>query len=479
MFAWTLALQYLRRRWVNVLGTVGVMVAVWSLIVVRGVFSGFIEDIRSDVRRSSPDLLITTLPQETSFDRLQEALAGEPDIEALAPRLRHYGIFFQRTSAAFTQSMELEFSSIDSNFVQLVGVDPELERTVTDFDGWLERGRSLLFTNQQARPPELGPELQVPAELEWEARTRLGLPAPATAAEHRALWPGLLLGRERANYLRRHRIGDPLDLLSVDYLPNPQGGARAVTLQRTFAFAGAYQTGARLFDETMAIVPIEPLRSMLGHDALDSDSVDLCSDVAVRAAPGLSLDQLEALAGRLLPKVRAALGPQGQQAEILTWEQQNAVFLDAVDTERAMTTLVLFAVMLIAAFLIYATLHMMVTQKTKDIGILLALGGSPRGIGQIFTRCGFVIGGIGALGGLALGLLSLHNLNALNDWLYTTVGFELFPRNLFALPKVPYRIEPEWMAGVAIAAFLLTLFVAWIPAKKAARLPPVKALSYE
>jgi lipoprotein-releasing system permease protein len=163
----------------------------------------------------------------------------------------------------------------------------------------------------------------------------------------------------------------------------------------------------------------------------------------------------------------------------LTWVQQNAVFLDAVDTERAMTTLVLFAVMLIAAFLIFATLHMMVTQKTKDIGILCALGGSPRGIGQIFTRCGFVIGAFGVLGGCGLGLLTLDNLNGINDWLYEQTGFELFPRSLFDLPKVPYRIEPEWTVAVAIGSFLLTLLVAWLPARKAARMQPVKALSYE
>ncbi|MEQ1634188.1 MAG: FtsX-like permease family protein, partial [Planctomycetota bacterium] len=126
-----------------------------------------------------------------------------------------------------------------------------------------------------------------------------------------------------------------------------------------------------------------------------------------------------------------------------------------------------------------ATLHRMVTQKTKDIGILTALGGSQRGVGQIFTRCGMVIGAFGVLSGVVLGLVTLWNLNPLNDWLFENIGFELFPRTLFDLPKVPYRIETPWLVGVAVSAFVLTLFVAWVPARMAARMHPVKALSYE
>lgn len=484
MFSWVLALRYLQRRWVNVLGTIGVMVAVWSLIVVRGVFSGFIEDIRVDVRRSSPDLMVTGLPLQTSFLVLEQALTSDQDVVATAPRLRHFGTFFQRSGGNALQSVELEFSNVDSSFVQLVGIDPVREREVTPFYEWLERGRRRTARDPAEHgAPALGPLLEVPAKLEYYARRRLDLPVPSDPEAFRSLWPGLLLGKERTRYQRGLDIGSPLDLLSVDYVSRAEGEpARAITLQRTFAFAGTFQTGARLFDDSMAIVPIEPLRTMLGHDALDEGSIDLCTDVAIRATEGLDTLQLQAVADRLLTKVRTALGsplPERCKPEVLTWEQQNAVFLDAVETERAMTTLVLFAVMLIAAFLIFATLHMMVTQKTKDIGILTALGGSQRGVGQIFTRCGMVIGAFGVLSGVGLGLVTLWNLNPLNDWLFENIGFELFPRTLFDLPKVPYRIETPWLVGVAVSAFVLTLFVAWVPARMAARMHPVKALSYE
>jgi len=487
-FTWVLALRYLRARWINVLAMLGVTFAVFAVITVRGVFSGFIDDIRAEVRRTAPDLLLTGLPRDSSFAALQQALVDD-DVVALAPRLRHYGVFYSRAAAETTTSAELEFSNVDNSFVQLLGIDPELDARTSDYLDWLRRGRrSSIAARPEAPALQLGPLLQVPPELEYRARRGLGLPVPARPADYRrSLWPGLLLGRYRV--LRHSRdlgLGEPIDVVSVDFPrgAGPGGGngdGKVLALQTTFAFAGVFETGARLFDDTTAIVPIEALRTMLGHDALDPSSIDLCTDVAIRARDGMNATELQALAGRLLPRALAALPrlPANAHPEVLTWEQQNVVFLDAVDTERAMMTAVLGAVMLIAAFLIYATLHMMVTQRIKDIGIVSALGGSPHGIGRIFVQCGVVIGTVGACGGVATAIALLVNLNVLNDWCQDHLGIALFPPSLFALRAIPYRIEVDWVVGFALSALLLTVLVAWLPARKAARMHPVEALSYE
>ncbi|MGE3173588.1 MAG: ABC transporter permease [Planctomycetota bacterium] len=479
-FSWALALRYLTSRWVNVLGMLGVAVAVWALVVVVSVFSGFIADIRAEVRRSAPDLLVTGLPFETGFERVRRALADDPDVVAMAPRLRHYGVML-RDGEVTTLSNEIDFNAAN-NFVQLLGVDPALEREVTPFDEWVEAGRHAVPTGADHGAPPLAEDLRVPDAVEYFARRRAGLPVPDRVEDFRSMWPGMLLGRNRARREGRGlMLGSPLQVFTVDFTEDAEAG-KVLSLNGQFAFAGAFRTGSTQFDDATAIVAIEPVRTLLGHDALDDASVDLCTDVAIRATAGLSIEQLRTLGDRLLPRVLAALPqplPPEAHPEVLTWEQQNQVFLDAVDTERSMMTVVLFAVMLIAAFLIYATLNMMVTQKVKDIGILTALGGAPRGVGQIFTRCGLVIGAVGAGAGVLLGLLTLWQLNAMNEWLFAHIGFELFPRTLFDLPKVPYRVDPEWVVGVAVFAFLLTLLVAWIPARKAARMHPVEALSYE
>ena len=96
-FSFTLALRYLLSRWINLIGICGVAVAVWALIVVIAVFSGFIADIRSNLHQVSPDLLVTDLPEDQSYEygsRLKATVLADPDVVAAAPRAEHYGIYF-------------------------------------------------------------------------------------------------------------------------------------------------------------------------------------------------------------------------------------------------------------------------------------------------------------------------------------------------------------------------------------------------
>jgi lipoprotein-releasing system permease protein len=75
--------------------------------------------------------------------------------------------------------------------------------------------------------------------------------------------------------------------------------------------------------------------------------------------------------------------------------------------------------------------------------------------------------------------LSAHYLNDVNDWCGETFGVTLFPANIYALGAIPYRIEPTWVLQVLASAFVLAVLVAYFPARRAARMDPVKALSYE
>ena len=122
---------------------------------------------------------------------------------------------------------------------------------------------------------------------------------------------------------------------------------------------------------------------------------------------------------------------------------------------------------------------MMVVQKVKDIGIITAVGGSPRGVGSVFLISGSVVGVVGSILGVLAGILSSILLNPVNELLYANFGIELFPRHLFDLQGVPCHIEPSWVVTVALGAIMLAVVVALIPAQKAARMNPVTALSFE
>ena len=489
-----LALRYLVKRRINLLGVFGVSFAVWAMIVVNSVFTGFVAEIRSDVRNSAPDMLVTDLPHDTSYEALRAVIAADKGVLHLAPRLRHNGMFQSLRVPSggdrMGQSSEVDFDHTENGFALLLGVDPVLEEQVTGLRTWLQEAPREFAAHFVGQLPEAShvldekdltrrAYLMLPDQVEWEARKDAGLPHDKNVADFHSMWPGLLLGWRRIRSTGGLREGEPIDLLCAAFRPDGAGGVQLRPHSMRLAFAGWFATGYRMFDTTMAILPIETLRTLLGHDLASPSSIDLVTDVAIAVRPELPASEWPAMKRRLQAAVQATLGPGSAACSVVDWEEQNSVFLGAVAHEQAMMQFVLFVVMLVAAFVIYATLHMMVVQKVKDIGIMAAIGGTPRGIGAVFLLGGFVVAALGAAFGTALGALSVHWLNPFNQWLYATTSLELFPRALFDLPEIPCRLEASWIVQVTLGAMGLALVVAFVPSRKAARMNPVNALSYE
>jgi len=486
------AWRYLLTRRINLLAVGGVTFAVWAILLVDSVFTGFVSQIRSDVRGSACDLMVTELPHDTSYEALRGVLEADADVVNTAPRLRHHGMLQQvraRTGSARAQgSSQVDFDHTENGFALLVGIDPAREEAIGGLRQWLVRGPEELA---QRYPGDfwLSPtideadaarkaRLAMPDADEWRARRRAGLPHEPKTEDQRGAWPGVLLGWQRIRRLGWFARSEPFDVVCASFTGG-DGDAALHTHSARVGFAGVFATGSRAADEGMALLPIETLRTMLGHDAADPGSIDVVTDVAVRLRPGLGAGAIAAAAARLRERVNAALPPGSPSCLVADWEQQNVTFLSAVAHEQGMMQFVLFVVMLVAAFVIYATLHMMVVQKVKDIGVLAAIGGSPRSVGAVFLLGGLAVALFGTALGLGAGVLSAANLNAANEWMYANFQLELFPRRLFDLREVPCRLEPSWAATVAVGAIALAVVVAAVPARKASRMNPVLCLAHE
>lgn len=487
-----LALRYLLTRRINLLGVFGVMFAVWAIVIVDSVFTGFVSQIRSDVRSSATDLLVTDLPHDTGYESLRAAIESDEDVVHTAPRLRHHGLLQplrQPRGPGRTQgSSQVDFDHTENGFALLVGIDPLREEATSGLRQWLQRGPEELATRYSGdfwRSPVLDEpdparraQMLLPDAAEWSARGRTGLPREPKSELHHSIWPGVLFGWQRNRRLGWFPEAEPFDVVCASFLGR-DGAATLHTHSLRVAFAGCFATGHRAVDEAMVLLPIQTLRTLLGHDEFDPQSIDLVTDVAVRLRSGLSAAAVAAAKARLRDRVQALLPAGSGPCLCADWEEQNQVFLSAVMHEQGMMQFVLFVVMLVAAFVIYATLHMMVVQKVKDIGILAAVGGAPRSIGAVFLLGGFTVALVGTALGIGLGVLSATYLNDANDWLHARTGLELFPRSLFDLRAVPCDLQPSWIATVAIGAIVLALVVAFIPSRKAARMNPVLALSHE
>ena len=139
----------------------------------------------------------------------------------------------------------------------------------------------------------------------------------------------------------------------------------------------------------------------------------------------------------------------------------------------------LMFIVLVAAFGIMNTLITVTVQKTREIGVMKALGAQTHQIIGVFLAQGMVVGVFGTITGLALGILTVQYRNEFRQWLAEVLGIEVFSPSVYQFSEIPAQIIPSDVAIICISAFLICSLAALIPAWFAARLDPVKALRYD
>lgn len=222
----------------------------------------------------------------------------------------------------------------------------------------------------------------------------------------------------------------------------------------TFEVTGYFETGMYEYDNAYAILPRPLAQEFAGlGEAVTGLEIRL-RDPAVAQAVGLRLED-----------------SLGYPYRALDWQSQNASLFSALQLEKLAMGLVLLLIVLVAAFNIVSTLTMVVTDKTREIGILRAMGMPAAGVRRIFVLQGSIIGLVGTVLGLAGGL-------ALARIIDRGQLIQLDP-TVYFISRIPVRVDPLDV-GIVVGASLLVAVVATIhPARRAAALHPVEAIRHE
>ena len=261
---------------------------------------------------------------------------------------------------------------------------------------------------------------------------------------------GVLLGREMAIRLGV-AVGDTVDVLAPSSRLSPIG---LIPKWKRFVVTGIFNTGLYEFDTSMALVRLETAQKFLNYGQ------DI-SYIQVRIKNVFD-------APKIAKKIQEIIPPL---TYVMTWMELNESLFSALKLEKNIMFFTITLIVLVAALNIIATLILMVMEKTRDIGILIAMGATSQNIRKVFFLQGSMIGVIGTAAGVVLGLI----------WCWLANVFELIkiPVDIYQISFVPFRIKILDLMLIVGITLLISLLSTLFPSHRAAKVDPVVALKYE
>lgn len=263
------------------------------------------------------------------------------------------------------------------------------------------------------------------------------------------LW-GVLVGSALAR-----RLG--LGVGSVVNIINPLGEDTPVgraPKSEPFQVVGLFESGLYQFDSSIVFVGLAAGQRFLGLGQGVSGMEVMLKDLY--QAPVMAQE------------IGRTLGPMYFARD---WISTNKNLFAALKLEKIAMFVILILIVFVASFGIVSSLIMMVMVKTRDIGILKALGATRSSLRRVFVLQGLVIGLVGTVVGVAGGLVLC--------WLLSRYHFIELPKAVYPINTLPVQVDPLMVATVASAAVLISLLATIYPARVAGGLDPVKALRYE
>ncbi len=502
MYKVLLISKYLRRKLAPLFAAAAVALCTAMVLIVISVMGGFLDMMRQAARTLSGEILI------------QGGIAGFPRYEELIAELRRELPTIQAATAVIRTFGLVKIRGVVRT-VEVHGIDPRAfhevmlhenprQKSMTGFRETLYWTTPALLDFLDATTPK---EELTPAVREViQTRRRLyvendlvelgmTMRVPPFWAQERAV-SGIVPGIEVSPYNARDEagrysiaassLGSPATLT---VLPVTQAGSILEPAVRAVVVVNEFKSGLYQVDANRVYVPLALLQTMLKMDAfeaVDPQSGEktgatlpaMTTEVMLRAAAG---QDLNALADRVRTVVQRFRENNADVPvlEVLTWEQEHATLLGAVQKEKLMVTFLFAIISVVAVVMIGVIFYMIVLEKTRDIGTLRALGASRGGVASIFLGYGLTIGVIGAVLGLGLATLVVRNINEIQGLLARTVGFQMWNPRIYYFDRIPSQLDPTEVAWIAAAAVLSSVVGSVIPALLAARLNPVEALRYE
>jgi lipoprotein-releasing system permease protein len=419
-FELLLALRYLRpkRTFVSVItliSVLGVTLGVGVLIIVISVMTGFDHDLREKIVGFNPHLRVVPHAKATMHDYAK----------------------VMRQIAANSQ---------------VKAVTPYVQ------------GQVLIETQPDSGSSEVGAPWIRGIDPNLESRIST-LPTNIVAGKFDVSDRGLLIGTEFASNMGlgvgdRLLIYSPAELKKLRESHNKEG--EKTVLPDEYEVRGIFDVGHFEYNASFVVTSLEDAQELyvLGENVHGLT-------VALKDPDS---------APRIKGEIARALGPDFR---VSTWMEENSSFLSALVVEKNMMFYLLFFIMIVAALCILSALITFVVQKTREIGMLKALGATDMQVSGLFLSQSGFVGVLGVTLGFGLGMLALAYRNEFLHFMNRMTGWELFPASIYLFTGLPALIIPRDIIIICGSALMICVLGGLIPAWRAGRLKPVEALRYE
>jgi lipoprotein-releasing system permease protein len=532
MYKLLLSWRYLRTRYIALASIISVTLGVGTLIVVNSVMAGFSHEMHIRLHGILSDII---------FEAHSQNGVANP-VETIAEIRKVVGDKLVGITAAVHVPAMININyrgQMMPRQVNLIGIDEATYAEVSDFrqyllhpenkqkisfllrengygddehaippSGWLYRRLKASYEREQERQQRIlrsavGEEGAVgnavpgvPGVGDQKAEAREGEAPAEPAAEPSATaavqtdpfsqarphspenvfnlekdqYTGIILGIAMGSVRQRDAHGKVRDV----YLCRPgddvqvafaSAGMPPKVISADFTVVDFYESKMSEYDSGFAFIPLKAMQ----QNRVMGDAV---TTIQLKLKPGADLNAIR-------DKLQARFPAEEYPYRIQTWRDMQGPLLAAVQMETTLLNILLFMIIAVAGFGILATFFMIVVEKTKDIGILKALGAPSRGVMSIFLSYGFSLGLVGSGVGMIGGLLFVYYINNIAKGVEFVTGHEVFDPTVYYFSQIPTIVEPLTVASVVAGSVLIAVLASVLPALRAARLHPVEALRYE
>jgi lipoprotein-releasing system permease protein len=440
-----LSTRYLKSRFVNLLSVAGVGAGVAVMIVVTSVMDGFQAKVKDVLRGTLSHLIMGPAGdvEMPPFADLEREVLRDARVKGVSPEVSAY------VAHPFPRGRSQQTLITAFQPMEVIGIDWEKDKGVSKLaDYVVTADKEHPFANRRAEDRGQVTGMFGRSFLEQFHASVLDPTAPMGAM-------GTVVDTDHKH--PEQWIGRQVEIALLTKGKDDQQFRRAnyqVVVSAVYDAEDQVSDLGRFYmdRETLRRVAAIDAEYMEAHVALhDYDDAPAVKESLLARLPGFSVQ---------------------------TWEEVREHYLKAIRNEKVLLLIVLSFVVLLAGFTILATLTLTVVEKTRDIGLLKAVGATTGGVLTLFLGSGLLIGVLGGLLGWGLGLFVTAHVNGIKDAL-ERIGIHVFPPDIYLFRDIPTLVEPAAVAAIVVGGVLVAFLAGLPPALRAARMDPIVALRHE